>query len=198
MSHYSENELIAGRAIRAFRRTSRLLVRVEPETSSANADSPERIVSLYNLSPFSAQLQLPEYVHGAQSDGGTDGSAALDLAPSQLFLSVVPHYGADASSEFEGNLEDWALSPTVAQRLLALEGLRYRSRDGAESPYSPLRQITVPADRIGAFLEWLDTHSTARLGGVYPWRFTRARGTSWANSGWRPARGKPRVGVECA
>ena len=155
-------------AVRAFRGTSRLLVQVGPEAPDTGSGPRERLVTLYNLSPFSTELSLPDYVRSAEQDAGTDGAAPHLLAPSQLFLSLVPHYGADATGEVADSLQDWALNPAVARRLLALEGVRFRSREGERTRFAPLRRVMVPANRIGDFLDWLETRSAAGPAGVRP------------------------------
>jgi hypothetical protein len=150
-----DNRLITPRTIPALLERSRLLVDIDPPVVTDSPDT--RAVSLYNLSPFSARLSLPEY---ARVDGSTIPPGGWYLSPSLLFPAVV---SVDIS---EPDVDSFTLTGEAARRFLSLERLRFSDADAA-STLVPFIDVRVPAGRYDDFLGWLEANSAVTLGSAY-------------------------------
>ncbi len=149
------NRLITPRTIPALLERSYLLVDADPPGATTSPDA--RTVSLYNLSPFSARLSLPEYV---QVDGNTILPGGRYLSPSLLFPAVV---SVDIS---EPDADSFTLTGEAARRFLGLERLRFPNAD-ATTTLVPFIDVQVPAGRYDEFLGWLEANPAITLGGAY-------------------------------
>ena len=99
--------------IPAFQAHSRLLILVEPEAQDLDPSARQRSVTIYNLSPYSAALRLPDFVQDMEKELNSSSASARLLAPSQFFLSLEPHTGLAALGQ---TLSDWRPNPAVARR----------------------------------------------------------------------------------
>ncbi|MFC1990571.1 right-handed parallel beta-helix repeat-containing protein [Chloroflexota bacterium] len=143
---------------------SNLLISVDPPGTAPTADT--RTISLYNLSPYSARLRLPDYARIADTSPATtlgDDSGSWHLSPSLLFPTVVP-LSADDSQQ---DLNHYPLSQEVAQRFLVLERLRFRSQPDASTTLVPFIDVSIPASRFTDFISTLEKTSIVNLAGTY-------------------------------
>jgi hypothetical protein len=164
VAEYAQTPMQVVQAIPAFETLSRLLIMVEPEAQGLDANARQRIVTLYNLSPYSAALRLPDFVQNMEGESDLSSASPPLLAPSQFFLSLAPHAGFDGLGQ---TFADWAPNPAVARRLLALESFRFTGRE-RHGRFSPLRRVLVASDRLPEFLQWLGRNAAVSLGGVSP------------------------------
>ncbi len=154
------------RTIPLLVKQSVVLISVDPPEPAPAATPETRIFSLYNLSPFSARLKLPDYAHIAEpSLATTMGNDALGwyLAPSLLFPTVIPV----APTESKRDLDPFLLTQEAAQRLLRLERLRFQSQSSASTTPAPFIDVQIPADRFNDFISVLETDSVATLASIH-------------------------------
>lgn len=151
---------IVSRTVPSLVDKSVLLINIKlPETPKYLGN---QIVSLYNLSPFSARLKLPNYVYIVTNSTATtlgNDDAGWYLAPSLLFPAVVPILGTEPRLD---------LTQEAAQRLLGLERLRFQPQHDATTTLVPFVDVIVPNDRLNDFILWLGKNSMVTLGSTYP------------------------------
>ena len=156
-------QLITPRTIPVLLERSALLISVDPPGAAAAPQT--RTVSLYNLSPFSARLKLPDYARIADTSTATtpgDDTGGWYLSPSLLFPNVIP-VDINASQEV---LNPYPLTRGAARRFLSLERLRFSQSDAAKT-LVPFIDVQIPADRFNDFMATLKASSIVTLGGTY-------------------------------
>lgn len=117
-------------------------------------------VTLYNLSPFSARLHLPDWVILDQDAVDNNAKGNLYLSPSPLFPAVIPILGGIA----EDGSPDYPLPREAAERLLSLERLRLGAHPDVPCP---LVAIKVPEERWQEFREFIATGEAVALASWY-------------------------------
>lgn len=158
------NRLIIPRTIPALAKQSALLVSYDPPGVPPTPGT--RTISLYNLSPFSARLKLPDYAHITETSMATTlGSDALGwyLGPSLLFPTVVPLPATGGQNE----PDSFPITRGAAQRVLELERLRFGLQPDASKTLVPFVDINIPGDKLTDFMGFLSTDSLVTLAGTY-------------------------------
>ena len=155
-------QFITPRTIPVLLERSALLISVDPPAAAALQTW---TVSLYNLSPFSARLRLPDYARIADTSTATtpvDANSGWYLAPSLLFPNVI---SVDINEPQE-DLSPYPLTREATRRFLSLERLRFSQADPSTT-LVPLVDVQIPADRFDDFIAALDTNSIVTLGSIY-------------------------------
>jgi len=163
---YTSYQSIVSENLPVFRKRSALLISVSPAEPASPATPETRTVSLYNLSPFSARLRLPDYARIAETSVSAtqgDGADGWYLAPSLLFPTIIPV----SITESQGDLNPYPLTREAAQRFLSLERVRFRSHPDPSSTLVPFVDVQIPADRLNDFMSTLETTSLVTLGSTY-------------------------------
>ena len=157
------NQLITPRTIPVLLERSSLLISVDPPGTETSPET--RTISLYNLSPFSARLRLPDYARideTSMSAPAGDDADGWYLSPSLLFPTVVP---VDIG-ESQEDPNSYTLTQEAARRFLSLERVRFSQSDSSAT-LVPFVDVQIPADRFDDFIAELEASSIATLGGTY-------------------------------
>ncbi len=163
----TSRQFLTLRAIPVLVDKSALLVSVDPSEPAPRAAPGTRIVSLYNLSPFSARLRLPDYAQIADNSTATmqgDDDSGWYLPPSRLFPTVVPLSIAESPKD----RNPYPLTQGATQRLLALERSLFQPQSEAPASGVPLIDVMIPTDRFNDFVSLLDKTSLVTLASIYP------------------------------
>jgi hypothetical protein len=155
-------QLITPRTVTAMLEKSSLLIDTTPPVPSDEEGF--HAVTLYNLSPFSARLKLPDYAHIADNSPviiAGKGDEGWYLAPSLLFPEVVS-VDPDAPQE----LNPYPLTQRAARRFLSLERLRFSQSDCTKI-LVPLVDVLIPDEKYSEFMSWFESNSIATVGSTY-------------------------------
>lgn len=147
----------------------------KPHPVLSNESNGEKIVTIYNLSPFSALIELPAYARVVTGSPTSRSNSRYFLAPSDFFLAVTPIFNTPFIERAPEDLTkpepltkaDGVLTPQIARRIFAFDRARYDMPTAYERLPSPLMAVSVPFGRSRDFLQYLRTGGI-RIAGVIP------------------------------
>jgi hypothetical protein len=144
---------------------SRLLLFADSDADTylkpaGSADSKRTVVTLYNLSPFTARVRLPSYATVERGSSDTFNNGEL-LAPSDLFALLTPE---SRISNRNSNDQRPLITRAAAKSILQLELARVATVSGKMRSIPYLR-VSLPKDSVNKFIREMNDNGRATLRG---------------------------------